>query len=145
MRTFSHRFRVKASLNQVTAFHSDTRALKMLTPPPMIVSFNNVEPLSEGSLSDFTIWLGPIPIRWVAEHQDIHQCGFRDIQVRGPFQVWEHTHTFTPLTENYTEVLDEIQGEPSRHLFQGILSRFMWLNLPFLFGYRAWRTKRALE
>jgi len=145
MRSYTHRFRVKASLDKVTAFHGDTRALKQLTPPPLIVSFNDIEPLAEGSIADFTMWLGPLPIRWVAKHHDVHQSGFRDIQVRGPFQAWEQIHSFVQLTENETEVLDHIQALPSQHLFWGIISRLMWLNLPILFAYRAWKTKRALE
>lgn len=145
MNSFSHRFQVLASLEKVTAFHRDTRALKLLTPPPMVVCLNNIEPLLEGSISDFTMWLGPIPVHWVAEHHEVHEYGFRDIQIRGPFQAWEHTHKFSPITEDETEVLDYVQAQPSRHLIQGILARFMWRNLPLLFTYRAWRTKRALE
>jgi ligand-binding SRPBCC domain-containing protein len=37
--------------------------------------------------------LGPLPVRWIAEHRD-YQPGlqFRDVQVTGPFARWEHTH-----------------------------------------------------
>jgi ligand-binding SRPBCC domain-containing protein len=57
MRKFTHRFQVHASLETVASFHSDSKALKKLTPPPLFISFNNVEPLAESSVADFTMWL----------------------------------------------------------------------------------------
>jgi hypothetical protein len=44
-----------------------------------------MEPLAEGSISDFTLWFGPLPIRWTARHSHIDPLhGFTDTQVRGP-------------------------------------------------------------
>jgi ligand-binding SRPBCC domain-containing protein len=146
MKRYSHSFRVQAPLGRVAEFHHDTRALKYLTPPPLIVNFNELQPLAEDSVADFTMWFGPLPIRWVAAHSDVDpNAGFTDTQVAGPFETWVHRHSFLALDENNTEVRDEIQGQPSRHPFWGLVSRIMWLNLPILFAYRAWRTRRALE
>jgi hypothetical protein len=49
------------------------------------------------------------------------------------------------LEENLTEVKDHIQARPGKGFPRGLVSRFMWLNLPILFAYRAWRTKQAVE
>jgi ligand-binding SRPBCC domain-containing protein len=49
---YQHSFTEKAPLSTVAAFHSDTRALRDLTPPPMTVKSNNVESLTEGSMKD---------------------------------------------------------------------------------------------
>lgn len=145
MRQFTHRFQVKSSLERVTAFHLDTRALKQLTPPPLFVTFNQVQPLGEGSVADFNMWFGPFPIRWVASHSQVGSTGFTDTQVVGPFQQWVHRHSFEAIDEHTTEIVDKIQAQVSTHPFWRIISQFMWLNLPVLFAYRAWRTKRALE
>ena len=146
MKTFTHRFRVNAPLERVSAFHSDSRALKMLTPPPIIVTFHHLEPLGEGSLADFTMWFGPIPTRWRAVHSAVDpQRGFTDTQESGPFAYWQHCHTFTPIDENTTLVEDTIQAQSGKHVFYGLVSRLMWLTLPLLFAYRAWRTRRAVE
>ena len=48
MPEFNFKFTVKATLKQVRDFHSDTTALKRLTPPPTIVQLHDVEPLSYG-------------------------------------------------------------------------------------------------
>lgn len=146
MKTYSHQFQVNAPLESVLDFHRDARALKQLTPPPLFVSFNKVEPMAEGSLADFTMWFGPIPIRWVARHSDVDpQRGFTDEQIQGPFKVWVHRHSFQPVDGRRTLVIDRVQAEPGDHPFWGLVSRFMWVSLPILFAYRAWRTRRAVE
>ena len=146
MRNYQHRFTVKAPIDQVVAFHRDTKALKRLTPPPVYVSFKDVQPLAENSRADFTMWLGPIPLHWSALHSDVHPTnGFTDTQVKGPFESWVHRHIFERVGENSTAVVDEIQAQPGEHFFWGLVSRLMWTSLPLLFAYRARQTRRALE
>jgi ligand-binding SRPBCC domain-containing protein len=146
MRQFRHEFQVNAPIERVAEFHRNTKALKLLTPPPLFVKFNQIEPMGEGSRADFTLWLGLIPIRWMAVHTAVHSTdGFTDTQVEGPFQTWVHRHSFKQMTDDTTKIIDEIEGQPSNHIFWGIVSRFMWLTLPILFSYRAGQTRRAVE
>ena len=146
MKDYSHRFNVRAPLEAVAEFHSDSRALKQLTPPPLFVSFNQVEPLAEGSVADFTMWFGPLPIQWVATHSEVDPLrGFTDTQTIGPFEAWIHRHSFERVDDDTTAVVDRVQATPSSHPFWGIVSRFMWLTLPILFAYRFRQTRKALE
>jgi ligand-binding SRPBCC domain-containing protein len=141
MKTYRHTFAVKAPLAAVADFHRDTRALRLLTPPPMVVQFNQVEPLGEGSIADFTMWMGPAPVRWTAVHSEVtEQNGFVDTQQKGPFRFWRHRHQFRAIDEQTTEVIDTVEAG-----YGNLVSRFMWANLPILFAYRAWRTKNSLE
>ena len=71
MRSFLHEFQVNASIERVSEFHNNTRVIKQLTPPPLFVKFNQIEPLGEGARSDFTLWLGLIPIHWEAVHSEV--------------------------------------------------------------------------
>ena len=137
---YTHKFTVQAPLAAVAAFHQDSRALRMLTPPPLWVQFHRVDPLAEGSVADFSMWFGPVPVRWTAVHSDVTANGFVDTQQRGPFRAWQHRHSFQPVSEAATEIIDEIEAEPGN-----LISRIMWLTLPILFAYRAWRTRRALR
>jgi len=57
------RFAVRASLEAVALFHADPRALRRLAPSPMQVQ--RLDPKG-GSVSEFTMWAGPVPIRWRA-------------------------------------------------------------------------------
>lgn len=143
---FEHYFTVQASIDQVACFHNDSRALKLLTPPPVIVQMHYVEPLDEGSVADFTMWLGPIPVRWTAVHQNVDlQHGFTDVQRRGPFNQWVHRHSFHRLDAHTTQVVDQVDAEFGQHWFWGLISRLMWFGLKGLFAYRAWATKRSLQ
>lgn len=141
MMHYRHSFVVNAPLAAVAEFHKDPRALRDLTPPPLTVQFNNVEPLAEGSVADFTMRAGPISIHWVARHSNVtEQHGFVDTQEQGPFRSWRHRHQFHAIDEQTTEVIDEIEAQ-----YGSVISRFMWINLPVLFAYRARQTKKALE
>ena len=141
MMRYRHRFIVEAPLSAVAEFHKDTRALRELTPPPMTVKFNHIEPLAEGSIADFTMRAGPMGMRWVAVHSDVtDENGFVDTQEKGPFRSWRHHHKFRAIDEQTTEVIDEIEAE-----YGNAISRLMWLNLPILFAYRARQTKKALD
>lgn len=143
MKSFKRCFEVAAPKEALIRFHSDPRALRILKPPGMVVRFHRVEPVSEDSIADFTMWLGPLPIRWEATHFDVESNAFSDTQSRGPFAHWEHRHSFVAIDENTTQVSDEINAEPGKHLFWGFISRLMWVGAPGLFAYRTWKTKRS--
>ena len=146
MPIFDYRFQVNASVDAVRDFHHDTRALKRLTPPPTIVQLHHVEPLAEGSTSEFTLWVGPIPLRWTAVHRDVSTTGFTDVQVSGPAQKWEHTHTFVAISPEITEIREHIQFEHKPGL-AGLFTRLLFArpNLNLMFAYRQWVTQRTLR
>jgi ligand-binding SRPBCC domain-containing protein len=147
MATFNHTFTVEASLEQVAAFHSDTQVLKRLTPLPVIVQLHRFEPLGEGAVAEFTLWLGPLPIRWVALHQDFHPLfGFKDIQQQGPFKRWVHCHTFIAEAEDRTLVCDSISYEHYPG-WKGLFTRLLFPSpvFYFLFAYRQWVTRRGVR
>lgn len=145
-RMFTNSFRVSSNLKSVSDFHKNTSVLKRLTPFPIIVQFHHVEPIKKSSKAIFTLWFGPIPVKWEAEHYDINEIfGFSDRQLTGPFESWKHRHIFQSSNNNETMVYDEIEFVLGRGLFNYIISRFMALTLPILFAFRAWRTKRDLE
>ena len=144
MPVFEFSFEVEAPLNIVRDFHRDTSALKTLTPPPTIAQIHSVEPLAEGSVSTFTLWVGPLPLRWKAVHRGVSEHGFTDVQASGPARKWEHTHRFTPLNDQTTRIDEHIEYEHGGG-FWGIVTRllFSWPNLFFMFSYRKWITRRT--
>ncbi|MDO7682896.1 MAG: hypothetical protein MUQ52_10465, partial [Pirellulales bacterium] len=144
MPVFDFSFEVDAPLVVVQEFHHGTSALKQLTPPPTIVQIQSVEPLAEGSISRFTLWVGPLPLRWTAIHKNVSDNGFTDVQQSGPAKKWEHTHTFTEVDATHTRINEHIEYEHKRGLW-GIVTRilFSYPNLYFMFCYRRWITKRT--
>lgn len=144
--TFDYRFRVDAPLQAVQEFHRDTRALRRLTPPPTLVQLHSVEPLAEGSVSRFTLWVGPLPLHWTAVHRDVSANGFTDVQTAGPVRQWEHTHRFTPLGETATEIHEHIEFEHRSGMW-GLVTRllFAFPNLYLMFTYRKLVTRWHLR
>lgn len=147
MPVFDFTFDVQAPIEAIARFHRDTSALKALTMPPVIVQLHRVEPLGEGSVSEFTLWLGPLPLRWVARHRDVHPLhGFTDEQVSGPFLRWVHTHRFDALPNGGTRITEHIEYQHKVGL-GGVFSRLVFspFALNQLFKYRRGVTRRALE
>lgn len=144
---YNHRFLVRAPLADVVEFHRRSASMGAITPPPIVVRVHQAPLLlTTGDRMDFTLWLGPLPVRWVAEIEESEGIGFVDRQIRGPFARWVHRHTFLPVGDAQTEVHDEIHvdlHETSR--FWQIFGFGMWLGLPLLFAYRGWRTQRLLS
>lgn len=142
---YRHRFSVRAALDRVAAFHSQSASMAAITPPPIIVRIQRAPAtLAEGDEMAFTMWLGPLPLRWLARIEDVSPHGFVDRQLTGPFAEWVHRHTFRPLDAHTTEVLDEITLRLRRHPFWWLVGLGMRLGLPVLFAFRAWQTRRLL-
>jgi ligand-binding SRPBCC domain-containing protein len=146
MPVFDYQFTVQAPLRAVRDFHHDTRALKKLTPPPTIVQLHSIEPLAEGSVSRFTLWVGPLPLRWTALHRDVSPRGFTDVQMAGPARRWEHTHTFVPVDDQVTRIEEHIEYE-HRADFWGLVTRVLFArpNLRLMFAYRKKMTRWCLR
>lgn len=143
---FEHRFRVQAPQKEVAAFHNSARGLKAITPPLTPIRIHSApEPLGEGAELDFTMWLGPVPIRWGSRIEAVSADGFTDRQTRGPFAAWVHQHNFIRLDDHTTEVYDVIEASLRPHLLWRVIGLMMWMGLPLLFAYRSARTRKLVE
>ena len=82
---------------EVFAFFSDAFQLEQITPDWLrfrILTPGPIE-LQEGSLIDYHIRLHGIPIAWQTEISAWDPPhAFTDRQLRGPYRLWEHLHTF---------------------------------------------------
>lgn len=146
MPVFDFSFTVDAPLSAVRDFHRDTSALKRLTPPPTFVRLISIEPLAEGSVSKFVLWVGPLPLRWTAVHRDVSDRGFTDVQASGPAAAWAHTHTFTPLSDGRTRIDEHIEFKHKAGAW-GIVTRLLFSkpNLWLMFSYRRFVTRFFLR
>ena len=143
---YQHRFEVDAPLAAVADFHAQSASMGAITPPPVVVRVHRAPArLSDGQEMDFTMWLGPLPVHWLARIEEVSATGFIDRQLRGPFRRWVHRHTFVPVDETTTAVVDEIELELRSHLLWGLVGLGMSLSLPLLFAYRGWKTRRLIE
>lgn len=143
---YRHSFQVRASLAQVSKFHSQAASMPAITPPPLTVRLHHAPAeLSEGDQMDFSLGVGPISVRWVAQIEAVSPNGFTDRQVKGPFQEWVHRHNFVEVDAQTTEVVDEISLRLRSHPWWWLVGLGMWLGLPVLFAFRAYKTRRMLQ
>lgn len=132
MPTFDYKFTVNAPLQAVSNFHHDSSVLKTLTPPPIFAQIHHFDPMADGAIANFTLWFGPIPIRWQAIHSNVSINGFTDTQQKGPLKSWQHTHKFTAVSPTTTEIHEHIDYEHPDGI-RGILTRLAF-GKPGLYG-----------
>jgi ligand-binding SRPBCC domain-containing protein len=83
----------------VFPFFADARNLEAITPPLLrfeVVTPGHIE-MRVGTLIQYRLRLHGLAINWLTSIQEWdppHR--FVDVQVRGPYALWHHTHTFAP-------------------------------------------------
>jgi ligand-binding SRPBCC domain-containing protein len=102
---------VPLPLETVFGFFSNPANLEVVTPP--WVGFRILSKLpvvmKEGALLDYAIRVHGIPLRWRSEIT-VWEPPFRfaDVQVKGPYAVWNHEHRFESR-HGGTLVSDEVR------------------------------------
>ena len=98
-------------LDEVFDFFSEARNLEIITPPWLRFRVRTAEPIviAQGTTIDYRLsWRG-VPLRWtsvIAAWDPPHF--FIDRQIRGPYRLWHHEHTFTDHGGR-TEVVDRVR------------------------------------
>ncbi len=104
---------VPADIDRAWAFFSRPENLGRITPRSMDFRMRTERPaMTEGALIDYTVKpvLG-IPVPWRTRIEGIDPpLRFQDIQLRGPYRRWEHSHRLTP-TAGGTRIDDRIDYE----------------------------------
>jgi len=82
---------------EVFAFFADARNLERITPAFLHFQVLAAGPIDmrAGALIDYRLRLRGLPIRWQSEITAWDPPRrFADLQRRGPYRQWDHTHTF---------------------------------------------------
>ena len=145
MRTFSlERTQVVGvPLEAAWAFYADPANLEAITPEWL--RFRIVDPPGElhaGSLLRYRLRLFGVPIDWLTEIARWQPPRtFVDVQLRGPYLLWEHTHRLAAASEGGTEIHDHVRYRvPGGVLVDFVVRRL----LAAIFDYRASRTAELL-
>jgi len=139
MKTFIKQSRIPESAAKVFAWHARSGALQRLTPPweriKIIDQSGGIEP---GAQNIFKIYQGPIPIVWHAEHREYKENRlFQDVQLKGPFSFWKHTHHFIPDGDHACLMEDHIEYQlPGDPIGPFLGDRFVRSKLNKMFDYR---------
>ncbi len=119
-------------------WHSRPGALERLIPPwenTQVVE--RVGSIGPGGRVVLKLHAGPVPYLWHARHiEDQPGVMFRDIQERGPFRRWIHTHRFSDTPEGAL-LEDEIEYALSGQAFlPNVADRMVQQTLERVFRYR---------
>jgi ligand-binding SRPBCC domain-containing protein len=146
MRQFVRRTRIAAPVERVFRWHELPDVFEKLTPPgePVRV-IERSGGIRDGGRMLIEIGYPPVSIRWKAEHSGyIENRQFRDIQVRGPFRRWVHTHLFEADGPDACYLEDRIEyAVPLGIIGDALLGWMIERKLDSLFQYRHRVTREA--
>jgi ligand-binding SRPBCC domain-containing protein len=140
--------RLEGSPEKVFPFFADARNLEAITPP--LLRFRVVTPdpivMRVGTFIQYRLRLHGVPVGWdttIQEWSPPHR--FVDVQVRGPYALWHHTHEFVAMPDGGTLMTDTVRyaigfgplGELAR---RALVTR----DLDAIFAFRAARVPALL-
>ncbi|MCL5269282.1 MAG: TIGR01777 family oxidoreductase [bacterium] len=144
---FIQRTRVDSAPTEVFAWHTRPGAFERLIPPWVKVTvLERTRGIQNGSRVQLRVPLGPWRFHWVLEHHGYvegHQ--FRDMQIRGPFAIWVHTHRFMREENGSSLVEDRIEYKlPFGRLGRVLAEEAIYRKLARVFVYRHAVTEQDL-
>ncbi len=111
MRSLHREQFIRAPLDTVFAFFSEARNLDRITPPWLgfnVVAMSDPE-INAGTLIHYRLAWHGIPLRWTTLIEEWKPpLRFVDIQLKGPYRLWRHTHTFEARDDG-TMIRDDVQ------------------------------------
>jgi ligand-binding SRPBCC domain-containing protein len=140
--------RVPLPITETFSFYGDALNLERITPPWLGFVVTTLRPIEMGvgTLIEYRLRLHRVPVRWrtrIEAWEPPHR--FVDMQVRGPYSLWEHTHTFEEDGPGATIIRDRVRYSipfgPLGELADWLLVR---RDLKKIFDYRRDAVAREL-
>jgi hypothetical protein len=138
-RVFETTQAVAAGIEETFAFFSDAANLDAITPPSL--GFTILTPLPivmrEGALIEYRLRLMGMPIHWLTRIDEwTPGRSFTDTQLRGPYALWVHRHSFAPHRDG-TLIQDRVDyALPLPNLTAPIHALFVRPMIERIFAYR---------
>lgn len=139
---------IPAPRHEVFPFFEDPRNLQKITPKWMGMTITRMDdlPVRQGFRIEYTIrWLF-LKLRWVTLITAYEPPeSFADLQERGPYKSWLHTHEFVDLGDE-TLMRDRVQYELPFGILGTIAHRLVVARqLKRIFDYRARRIRKLFQ
>lgn len=147
-KSYVKRSTIKCPSELAYKWHINQFSFERLVPPWESVNLLDWErPIRDGSQAHFEIKLGPLTLSWLATHHGVVPGKtFSDKQTKGPFQYWNHKHSFIEGEENSFILEDKIEYRvPVGPLGSIVTDGAIESKIRRGFNYRHETTKRDLE
>lgn len=140
--------RIERPIEEVFAFYGNAHNLERITPPWLGFEVTTPAPIEMdvGTLIEYKLRLHRVPVRWRTRIEAWEPPRrFVDMQVKGPYSLWEHTHTFEEDGAGATVIGDRVRYSipfgPLGELAERLLVR---RDLRQIFDYRRDAVARVL-
>lgn len=147
--TLERRQRVEGEADAVFAFFADAHNLERITPPWLrfrVVTGGAIE-MRAGTLLEYRLRLHGVPVRWLTRIEVWEPPRrFVDVQVRGPYRLWHHTHSFEPDDGDGLAMTDRVRyALPLGPLGRLAHGAFVRRDLERIFDFRQASVARAFQ
>lgn len=140
---------INRTLEETFDFFSDAYNLEKLTPAFLQFKILTPKPVPmyPGALIDYSLSLFGVPFKWQTLIEAWEPgVKFVDSQVKGPYKLWHHTHTFKALDRERTLMMDCVRYELPMGVFGDLAhDLFVEATLKKIFDYRYEVTERLLS
>ena len=140
LHTLKKEQKISRNILDVFEFFSKPENLSIITPKKMDFKILTPSPIEmkEGALIDYTVKIKTFPVRWrtlITKYDPPHV--FIDQQLKGPYSIWHHTHTFEKINDKETLISDIIKyGLPFSFIGSMVNSLYVKKDLENIFSYR---------
>jgi ligand-binding SRPBCC domain-containing protein len=130
-------------------FFSDAFNLERITPPLLRFKVTTPPPIEmkEGTLISYRLRIRGVPVKWLTRIEEWKPGErFVDRQLKGPYKLWHHTHTFEPDGNGGTLMRDVVRYEmPFGPLGEIARRLLVERDLDQIFDYRYAEIERILD
>lgn len=134
--------------DQVFAFFSEAQNLEAITPPLLQFQVENksTSQIQQGTLIDYRLQIHGVPVKWrtlIDEWKPTEK--FVDIQLKGPYKSWHHTHLFEDLGEG-TLMTDIVRYQiPLGFFGKAVTGSFVRGDVEKIFAFRRTQVPQMLQ